>query len=108
MRNKTRRGKTVAFVRFAVSTAMASSEYFGLLKCEAAWFGRQEVMFRKNLFPATSKAYFITHQQITLHHIPNERNRDVHYFCLMSLTASVALRFVSKFRKFCSDLSLTI
>jgi len=65
-------------------------------------------MFRKNLFPATSKAYFGVHQQITLHHIHNEHNRDVHYFCLMSLTASVALRFVSNFRKFCSGLRLTI
>ena len=46
MRNKTRRRKTGAFVRFAVSKAMASFEYFSLLKCDAAWFGRQELKFR--------------------------------------------------------------
>ena len=55
-----------------------------------------------------SPNYTTSYHQITLHHITKEYNRDLHYFCFVSLTASVALRFVSKFRKFCSGLSLKL
>jgi hypothetical protein len=40
MRNKTRRGNTIEFVRFAVSKAKVNVSDFGLLRCEVVWFGR--------------------------------------------------------------------